>query len=437
MSVRIKEICGRKGFLKPGDEILYVGPNEVKDQLDILYLTAGEGSGLFVIRRSNGKIVKRRLRFETFENYMLSFEEMSFINCRSKCIFCFVDQMPSGMRETLYQKDDDYRLSFLFGNYVTLNDISDEEIDRIIRYNLSPIYISVHSTENRNREKLFGRPLKTGILEILKSLADKGILIHCQIVLVPGINDGLVLEKTVDDIYGLYPACRSVAIVPVGLTRHRKGLYPLERFTAVKARQLLGWVDMKRKAFRQKSGDDPFLFPSDELYLLAGKKLPETEDYGSFDQLSNGVGMCRLFIEDIERNAVFLMQKGISNIEMTVVTGTLGAKLIKKYIAPVLKNTLPGHRIRFVSVRNRKFGSTVGVSGLLTGEDIIDAVKKSGKAKGCLVLPPNCVNYDGVLLDNMTTEEIGKRLGVNVLIPESNFLEKQVILACGRKEVLL
>ncbi|MCU0640332.1 MAG: DUF512 domain-containing protein [Candidatus Krumholzibacteria bacterium] len=430
MSVRIKYLSGESGFFHPGDEIISIGGRKVNDQLDLLFLVSEEGSAEFVVRRESGGKAARRIRFSTFEKAAPVLEEMRFKSCGSRCIFCFVDQMPAGLRQSLYKKDDDYRLSFLFGNYVTLNDISDNELDRIIKYNLSPLYVSIHSTARKSRERLFGRPMTREILDDLRRLSDNGITMHAQIVLVPGVNDGRTLEKSVRDIRRFYPACRTLAVVPVGLTANRRGLTKLRRFSGDEARKLLDWAEKKRSRFMAGGGGDPFLYMSDEFYLLARRPFPEARFYGDFEQLSNGVGMCRLFIDELNRDIERLRRRGLGKFKMTVVTGELGGRLIRDHLAPVLRRKLPEAGIEILVVRNRLMGRNVGVSGLLCGRDIIAAAEKKAGRRRCLILPPNCVNHENLLLDNMKPADIGRKLGIRVVVPEMTFLEDKVVRKC-------
>ncbi len=431
MSVGIKYIKGESVFFRPGDEILSIGGRKVEDQLDLLFLVSEDGAAEFSVKRKSGAIVSRRIRFTTFEKAAPVLEEMRFKSCGSSCIFCFVDQMPPGLRPTLYKKDDDYRLSFLFGNYITLNDMKDSELDRIIEYNLSPLYVSIHSTEKKSREMIFGRPMTRDILSDLGRLADNGITIHAQIVLVPGINDGKVLEKSVKDIHGFYPFCRTLAVVPAGLTAHRQGLMKLRRFGREEARAILDWAREKQSHFIAVNGSDPFLYMSDEFYLLARRAFPDARMYGDFEQLSNGVGMCRLFIDETRKDIDSLKRRGMVKFRMTVVTGELGRRMIGGYLGPVLRRDLPKAHIEILLVRNRLMGREVGVSGLLSGRDIIEAAKRKSIKGCCLVLPPNCVNHDNLLLDDIRPEEIGRELGLEVIVPERTFLEEKVVRKCA------
>ncbi len=432
MSVRIRDIEGVSGFFREGDEIVEIDSHAIADQLDLLFHLPDEGSAVFTLLRSGKRRVSRRLRIETYQRAGLVLEEMRFERCRSKCTFCFVEQMPRGLRPGLYIKDDDYRLSFLFGNFITLNDVSNGDIRRIIGMHLSPLYLSVHAVDPEVRTKLFGRPMKNNILEQIAELASNGITMHAQIVLVPGINDGKVLDETVDRLFEFFPACKSVAVVPVGLTAHRKGLAELRIVTDGEAADLVSWADNRRKQFRKKTSGESFLHLSDEFYLMSGEELPQASDYDGFPQISNGVGMCRLFIEEIKNGIDRISTESHSDISIAVVTGSLGALFLRRYVLPILEGALSWMGISLVTVENRLFGNTVGVSGLIGGADIIE--NAAGTKASCLVLPPNALNHEGLLIDDMRPEQLESALGMPVIVPESTFLEEAVISACeGRR----
>jgi len=341
--------------------------------------------------------------------------------------------MPPGMRESLYFKDDDYRLSFLFGNYLTLNDISQAQINRIIEFNLSPLFVSVHATDKKVRTKIFGRPMKNEIMSVLARLADGGISIHAQIVVIPGMNDGPVMARTIRDLFKLYPACATLAVVPVGLTGHRDGLTKLRKITAAEAREMIDMAADMNDRFRNKTIDQDFVFMSDEFYLLADRAFPEAEKYGGFEQLSNGVGMSRLFIDGIRERIDHLKKRKIAPSGlMTLVTGRLGSRLMRRYVLPMVNRALPSLSIKLVTVDNSTFGRSVSVSGLLSGVDIIAAVKRAGGPMGVLVLPPNTVNHDGRLIDDIRPSSLRKELGTKVLVPTEDFLENRILRACRK-----
>ncbi len=433
MTVRIDRINGTQGFLRSGDEIVSIDERPVRDQLDVLFLTAGDGKARFAVRRG-GRLLARVLPLAAVARQRPVFEDMRFIPCRSKCIFCFMDQMPPGMRPSLYEKDDDYRLSFLFGNFVTLNDIRDRDLERIVELRLSPLYVSVHAVRPGVRERLFGRPLRRDILADLRRLARGGIRMHAQIVLVPGINDGGTLRETVRELAALHPACESAAIVPVGVTAHRARLPRIRRATAAECRELIDWAAGERERLRARFGTTCFLHLADEFYLTANRVLPPAETYGDFAQLSNGVGTCRHFLMKLEDDLERASARGRLPQRITVATGVLGARFLRRYAVPLLSKSRPPVSLRIVAVRNRLFGPAVTVSGLLCGRDIVDAARRS-RIRDCLVIPPSAVNYEGRFLDDMSARDIERELRVPVVVARSTFLEHRVANKC-RKEPL-
>ncbi|HMA77489.1 MAG TPA: DUF512 domain-containing protein [Candidatus Krumholzibacteriaceae bacterium] len=430
MGARIKKVLNETEIFHPGDEIIKINSFPVEDQLDIIFHMDEIGEIDLVIRKNDGRIIKETIESSNLSKIGVIFEEMKFIKCRSNCVFCFVDQMPEGLRGTLYKKDDDYRLSFLYGNYVTLNDIKREEIERIIEYHLSPIYVSVHSVNKRIREYLFGRTIPNNILKLLEDLADGGITIHAQIVVIPGINDGEVLEESIDKLSDLYPACKSVAVVPIGLTAHRRKLPDLKGFDKDNALKLVDWAENKD---RQLTGwpktNQRFFYLSDEFFFLAGKKIPDSNYYGDFDQSENGVGMSRLFIEEIKNEIKNLRRQTDIASEFTVVTGKLGYNLISEYLIPIIKKDLTGLKINLIYVPNKLFGDSVTVSGLLSGRDIIEEINKFENISGPIVLPPNSFNNEGLLIDNYSISDLRNELKKEIIVPESNFLENSIVKA--------
>ncbi|MGD1047289.1 MAG: DUF512 domain-containing protein [Candidatus Krumholzibacteriaceae bacterium] len=429
MTVRIARIDGSPGFFREGDEIVSIGSRPVEDQLDVLFRTAGEGGARFTVRRGT-RTHARFVTFGAFARARLVFDPMRFIPCGSSCVFCFMDQMPGGLRRSLYEKDDDYRLSFLYGNFVTLNDASNRDIRRIIDLALSPLYVSVHAASRRIRERLFARPMRRDVMKDLARLARGGITIHAQIVLVPGVNDGAVLRDTVRKLFALYPACRSVAIVPVGLTKHREGLPRLRGVTTRQSRALIDWAARERERYCRKTGGDAFLHLADEFYLAANRTLPPAEAYGDYPQLANGVGMCRHFLEQLEEDIGRLKRRSPGKTSMTVVTGTLGARFFRRYVAPLLREQVPFVSLHILVVRNGLFGPSVGVSGLLAGRDILRSARRGRTRAECLVIPPNALNYERLFLDDVRPADIERELGVPVVVARATFLEPRVIRRC-------
>lgn len=432
MTVRIKRVAGTSSFFKPGDEIVTIGSRPAEDQLDVLFRTAGPGSARFTIRRGT-RTRSRVLTFAEFARSRLVFDEMRFLRCRSNCIFCFMDQMPRGMRASLYEKDDDYRLSFLFGNFVTLNDVGDRDIARIIRLGLSPLFVSVHAVRAAVRERIFGRPTRRDIMEDLARLARAGIVLHTQIVLVPGVNDGAVLRDTVRKLFRLYPACRSVAVVPVGLTKHRSELPLLHGVTPGEARALITWAARENARLAQTTGGEAFIQLADELFLATGRALPPAAAYGDFPQLANGVGLCRHFLAALEEDIARLSRRRPAQASLTIATGTIGARFMRRYVIPLLERRLPRVSLRILVVRNTVFGPAVGVSGLLSGQDILRAAHRALSKVECLVIPANAVSHEGIFLDDLKPADLERELGVPVIAARSTFLESRVLRRCNER----
>ncbi len=429
MPVRILRVEGTSGFFRAGDEIVAIDGRPVADQLDAIFFASGEGRASFAVKRA-GRTRSRTIALSAFARARLVFEEMRFIRCRSRCVFCFMDQMPPGMRPSLYEKDDDYRLSFLYGNFVTLNDVTDGDLRRIVSLGLSPLYVSVHAVDRRVRERLFGRPMKRDIAKDLRRLARAGVTIHAQIVLVPGVNDGRSLDRTVAVLGALHPRCRSVAVVPVGLTAHRAGLPRLRRPTAAESRALVRWAERLGDRYRRITGGESFVHLADEIYLAAGRALPPAERYDGYPQLSNGVGMGRLFLEELRFDASRITGQGFPERAPVVVTGDLGARFMRRYAAPLLARELPGFSPRILRVPNELFGRGVGVSGLLSGRDIIRAAKRARTGSRCLVVPPNALDHAGRFLDDLRPEDVARALGAPVIAARRTFLEPRVIRRC-------
>lgn len=427
MGVLIKSITGVSDFFEPGDEIVSIDSIPVKDQLDLIFNLPDQGSAELEVLKRDGTKVSLSVEASTFERAGLVLEEMEFVRCRSKCVFCFVDQMPRGLRPSLYVKDDDYRLSFLFGNFITLNDISEAEIERIIEMHLSPLYISIHAVDENVRRRLFGRKPNRAIMQVLERFSESGITMHAQVVLVPGINDEAILEETVRELYGLYPACRSLAIVPVGLTAHREGLTRLDPVTAEIAGRIVRWAGGVREGFRRETGSESFLHLADEFYLLAGETFPPSPEYDGYPQIANGVGMCRSFMEGLENDLEALSEAERSPISMGVVTGSLGGRFFRNHLLPIVRERAPWIDIVLIPVRNRLLGDQVGVSGLLAGRDIIRAIEALDESFDCIVIPANSVNHEGKLIDDTTPEDISRATGRRVLVAEGTFLGSDVI----------
>lgn len=377
-------VAGELGLL-PGDRILCVNGEEPGDILD-WRLAESADEVLLVVRHRDGSLAEYEIEKDYHEQLGLQFDPPTLDpvrSCRNRCLFCFVDQMPAGMRSSLYLKDDDYRLSFCTGSFITLTNLTPDDLDRICRLHLSPLYVSVHAAEPWLRRRLLGNRRAGEVMAVLRRLAQAGIMIHAQVVLCPGLNDGAALERTIDDLYSLYPAVQSLAVVPVGLTAHRKGLYPLEPCRKADAGAALAQVSVAAERALRERGTR-FVFAADELYLLAGRSVPGDEAYESYPQLENGVGLVRLLLNEWEAWHDRLPRALPAPQAATVVTGLAAAGHMKGIVTRL--NEISGLSVRLVPVPNRYFGGHVSVAGLLTAGDLLDAFAGE-KPQGTLYLP--------------------------------------------------
>ncbi|MBQ5592192.1 MAG: DUF512 domain-containing protein [Clostridia bacterium] len=425
MSVKISSIKphspASRHFIKAGSKLISVNGHEIRDVLDYQFYIDEDILDL-VIEKPNGKQRKVRLRncngetgFE-FETYLMDKQRP----CANNCIFCFIDQMPKGMRESLYFKDDDARLSFLFGNYITLTNLGDKDIDRIIEMHISPVNISVHTMNPELRVKMMGNKRAGKVLEYIKRLAAAGIKLNTQLVLCPGYNDGDELSYSLEELGKLYPAVQSIAAVPVGLTCHRDGLTNLNPFTKEQSLDVIFRIDSYNSSFLCYNNMN-IAFAADEFYLNAGLPLPEVERYGDFPQLENGVGMWSLLKKESDEALADLPEdyELPSERKVTIATGVAAYELIK-YIAENVEKKVKNIRINVVKIENRLFGETITVAGLLCGNDICNAL--SGKELYDEVLIPSvCLRREGDLfLDDMSIEQMNEKLKIKVTPVESD-----------------
>jgi putative radical SAM enzyme (TIGR03279 family) len=399
---------GERAGLRPGDRILTINNEEVCDVIDFQFSAADERLTL-LIRKQGGQTKKLALSKDIDDNLGLEFSPMNVKRCRNRCIFCFVDQMPAGCRKTLYVKDDDYRASFLYGNFITLGALSEADWSRIFKQRLSPLYISVHATEPELRSSLLRNRKVTPILENLKRLADGGIRMHTQIVLCPGVNDGSHLVRTIEDLSGLFPAVLSIAVVPVGLTAYRRGLVQLRTYTKKEARGVLDIIRSFERRFTKRF-KTRLVFPSDEFFIKAAEPVPAASFYEDFPQIENGVGMVASLFREVSSTR---LPARVEPVFATLVTGVSFARVSR----PVLDRLkgIEGVRLRQVVVPNRFFGPSVTVTGLLTGSDILSALR--GKRLGDLVaVPSNVLKEDErVFLDGMTLDDLERELRVKMI----------------------
>ena len=416
-----------KAGIRRGDRLVALNGKEIIDILDFRY--EEEERSLIVDFLREGERRTVTIRKGEYEELGLVFAESlmdDYRSCRNDCVFCFINQMPPGMRETLYFKDDDTRLSFLQGNYVTLTNISDEELERICFYKLSPMNISVHTTNPELRCKMLHNRFAGSIIDKMRRLKKADITMNGQIVLVPGYNDGEELERSIHDLTEFLPNLQSVSVVPVGLTKYRDHLPKIRTFTKEEAREVIGiirnWQGICLQHF-----DTRFVFASDEWFLTADWPLPDEEEYEGYPQIENGVGMIRSLTQEVIDELEY--REGDEKPHFaTIATGTLAAPVIEELCGKV-KEKYPGLEFAVYPIINRFFGETITVSGLLTGKDIIEQM--SGRTiRGNLIMPENLLRSgEDVLLDDLTVSDIENALQTRVRIVKSegyDFVESLV-----------
>lgn len=421
MSVLIKSVREYSPCFKvinSGDMLVSIDGHEIKDVLDYMYYSAKKKLNLTVIRDGVTHTVK--IKKEEYEDLGLEFETYLMDNemhCKNKCIFCFIDQLPSGMRKALYFKDDDARLSFLVGNYATLTNMSDEDVERIIRLKISPINISVHATDPKVRVEMMKNPAAAKCYDIMKRFYDNGIEMKAQIVLCPEINDGKVLERTLDDLLALCPMLTSVSVVPVGLTKYREKLYPLRMFTPEELGNVIDYVEMRAQRNFEEHGYY-CVYCADEMYLKCGRELPLAEYYDDFQQIENGVGMIASMKEEFDAALIFVDESDKIR-KVSAVTGCGVYPFISKLVDE-LKKKWHNLECDVYPIKNDFFGDNIDVTGLVTGGDIIKNLK--GKNLGEeLIIPAQMLRYDRErFLDDVLLTELEKELDCKVRICEND-----------------
>jgi putative radical SAM enzyme (TIGR03279 family) len=412
--------------LESGDRIIKVNGRVVRDYLDFRFQTGGETEIVMEVRKHSGEEWELQIERGEDEDFGLSFEQIVPRQCANECLFCFCKGNPEDARPSLFVRDEDIRLSFLYGNYTTLSSITEDEMQRIIEQRLTPQYVSVHATDLAIRAYLLGvDEHRADISQKLQRLLDAGIEIHAQVVLCPGINDGAVLRRTINDLAAEHPRITSVAIVPLGLTRYNTD----ERLTAVTpdfCRQTIAEVSAIQRNLRKKLGTT-FAFLGDEIYLRAGQPVPSRAHYGSYPQIEDGIGMVRSFANEFEKLMKRLAKSQPSLTgEGTIVTGTLFAPIMKSLISEL--NETHGTQLQVLAVENKYFGGDVSVAGLLTGGDLVAAREQ---LRGDFVIIPKSMlkSDDDVMLDGMKLQDLQQTLGLPVyafdLKSFSRFLSSQ------------
>lgn len=396
--------------IRRGDRILSVAGRPVGDLLDLHFLTS---RSRFTLRWRDRSGTERERAFRLRGASPGIFPEPIRVRrCRNRCIFCFVHQLPKGLRRSLYVKDEDIRLSFLHGQYVTFSDLSEEEAAKIVRYRLSPLYVSIHTTDLDLRRRMLGNPRAGDVMGVMRRLIRAGIALHGQIVVCPGVNDGAELARTLRELSGLRPGLRTVAVVPVGLTSHRAGLPPVRPVTREGARETLDLLRAFGKEIGKSADGEPFAVAADEYYLLAGRDIPGRRSYGSFAQIENGVGLIRRFLD--EANSLFRRKRWPGGgVPGTVATGRSASRLVAGFLEEF--SLRAEARFLSVPVANHLMGERVTVTGLLGGNDIVAAV--GGKVRGPLYIPSVTLRDAGDLfLDGLSPVDVARRTGARVVL---------------------
>ncbi|MDO4451668.1 MAG: DUF512 domain-containing protein [Lachnospiraceae bacterium] len=405
--------------IEAGDKLISINDNKIEDVFDYHFLVNDEEL-VVLIEKENGEEWELEIEKDYEEDLGISFEQGlmdEYRSCRNKCMFCFIDQMPKGMRDTLYFKDDDSRLSFLQGNYITLTNMSDDDVRRIVKYHLEPINISFHTTNPELRCKMLHNRFAGDALKKVDILYEGGITMNGQIVLCKGENDGEELERSIRDMTKYLPHLQSVSVVPVGLTKYRDGLYPLESFEKEDAKKVLETIHKWQKKIYEEHGTH-FIHAGDEWYILAEEEVPEEERYDGYLQLENGVGMLRLLQNEFAETFAGLVGDDREK-EISMATGVLAYPYLKKMIEQ-LQTKYPNITVHLYKIINNFFGEKITVAGLITGQDLIGQLKE--QPLGDTLLLPCSMLRDGeeVLLDDVTLTDVKEALQVDIDIVKSS-----------------
>lgn len=412
ISAVVKNSPAERYGLKAGEVIDRINGIEIKDYLDYMYASSGEELRI--------ELAGRDVYIENYDYEPLGIEFETLLidrqrSCHNKCIFCFIDQLPKGMRSSCYFKDDDYRLSFLQGNYVSMTNMKDEDVERIIKYNIPRINISVHTTNPELRVKMLNNKRAGEVLGYIKRFADGGMFMDMQLVLCPGINDGVELERTLSDLSKIGDSIESISVVPVGLSKHRQGLYELERYNKETAGEVVDIIEKWQSRFKAELGRE-LAFAGDEFYIMAEREFPGYDEYQGFPQLENGVGMCASLIYEFGE-ALEAEKNKRPKRRKTIATGKIAYDMISS-----LMGRLDGDMIDVYAVENDFFGHNITVAGLITGGDIINQLKGRDLGEQLLISESALRRGEDVFLDNTTVGDVEKALGVEVrVVPNDGY----------------
>ena len=418
--IHVKEnTLGEMIGLKAGDRLLKINGKRVIDEIDYRFRITDESITLDL--EIDGKMDKVSIDKDYDDDLGVEFEEFKIRKCGNDCVFCFVDQNPEGMRSGMYFRDGDYRLSYLHGHYITMTNMGQNELTRIVEQKMSPLYISVHTTDVELRQKLLLYGKEDFLMDKIDYLTENGIQLHTQVVLIPGLNDGKYLVKTLKDMYSYYPKVNSISIVPVGLTKHRVGLPELSTVTTEYAEKLVDYAESLKAQF-PGSDEQPFIFLSDEWYIVAKKPFRPIVEMGGLNLIENGVGQVQSFLEDFELESKSFPTSFSEPTSFTIATGHLAYGIFETNVIPVL-NSIENLHVNLVEIKNDFYGDMVTVAGLLAGQDIVNQLKDKdiGEAVWC---SHRILNDEGtVTLDDMTLADLSSQLGVPVNVSHDSILE--------------
>lgn len=410
-----------------GDRLVAIGSTRLRDILDFYYLSEDEGSIDLTIVSGDERHAQFPVHTRDLGTLAEAFAPMEFKTCAAQCVFCFIDQNPAGMRDNIYVKDEDYRFSFLYGNYITLTSLGRIGIERVIEQKLSPLYVSVHATDIEARTALLGIKRRFDVMAVLRHLTTHGIQVHAQIVLCPGWNDAAVLDRTLQDLGTLHPQLQSISVVPVGLSDHREGLTELRPVTAADARDAIDRIHRFAERFEAEHGTR-LAYPSDEFFLLVDEAFPDLDYYEEMAQQDTGIGMCRAMIAELDDVLDELAALDLPRTTATILTGTLAARFMERDLRARL-DRIPWLDLRVVGVVNRLYGAGITVAGLLCGRDFLAAIDELPADAGTLLLPDSPINHDGVFLDDLPLDDFVERSRFPVRIASEGLAETLFALA--------
>ena len=407
------------GYVRPGYKVRSVNGKSIQDEIDFRFKTTEERVDI-VFADPAGKELS--FQFDDYSAYELgiTLDDRKIKLCKNDCIFCFILQQPQGMRRSLYLKDEDFRLSFTHGNFITLSNTTDADIERIVEQRLSPLYVSVHATDDTLRRCMLRNERLAPIVPRLKYLSENGIVIHTQVVLCPGVNDGPYLEQTVEELAALSPGVETLAVVPVGLTKYREGLAKLRTYTTDEANDVIDYLEKRQRAFLKEKGTR-FVWPSDEFYVAAERPFPTLSSYEDMSQFENGIGMVREFVTSFNRRRRHLSELSSKRTALFL-TGYSAYPFLNGDPFTFIRDELKLNAI-LEPVTNRFWGETVTVSGLLTGQDLLRHARSRDFDFDVVVLPPNCLNHDDLFLDNLSLDQFQKAIKKPVVVGQYNLAE--------------